>query len=152
MRDAFYRTLDSLQLGLGEGDILELIKIYGAHSSTHVDILRFKDDLNEYLRETPEFQIELKSLINGLVGTRVVDVIEEEAVRNLPKIDAKTQNMFKVLTKDILCGLYLKDTDIAGWFSKYGTFKKGCLTSKEFFSVVESLDATMVFDKAETLV
>lgn len=152
MRDAFYRTLDSLQFGLGEGDILELIKTYGAHSSTHVDILRFKDDLNEHLRDTPEFHVELKSLINGLVGARVVDVIEEEAVKNLPKIDAKTQNLFKVLTKEILCGLYLKDTEVTGWFSKYGTFKKGCLTNKEFYSAVEYLDATMVFDKAESLV
>ncbi len=27
-RDSFYRTIDSLQFGLGEGDILELIKTY----------------------------------------------------------------------------------------------------------------------------
>ncbi len=45
LRDAFYRTIDSLQFGLGEGDILELIKTY-AVSSTHVDIFRFKEDLN----------------------------------------------------------------------------------------------------------
>lgn len=62
-------------------------------------------------------------------------------------------NMFKVLTRDMLSGLYLKDADVVGWFPKYGTFKKGCLTNKEFFSAVESLDAISIFDKnAENLV
>lgn len=36
-RDAFYRTVDSLQFGLGEGDILELIKNY-ACGNNQVDI------------------------------------------------------------------------------------------------------------------
>jgi len=53
-RDSFYRTLESLQLGLGEGDLLELIKTYAAPNN-NVDILQFKDDLNAHLRETPEF-------------------------------------------------------------------------------------------------
>ena len=94
--------------------------------------------------------MELKTVMNSLVGARVVDVIEEDAQgKNLPKVDAKTSNMFKVLARDILCGLYLKDSDIMGWFPKFGTFKKGCLTKQEFFSSVESLDATVLFDKAE---
>ena len=73
--------------------------------------------------------MELKTVMNSLVGARVVDVIEEDAQgKNLPKVDAKTSNMFKVLARDILCGLYLKESDIMGWFPKFGTFKKGCLT------------------------
>ena len=82
----------------------------------------------------------------------MVDVIEEEeGHKNLPKFDVKTHNSFKLLAREILCGLYLKETDIMTWFPKFGTFKKGCLTNKEFFSAVEALDAVLVFGKAETL-
>ena len=64
----------------------------------------------------------------------------------------KTHNSFKLLAKEILCGLYLKDLDIMAWFPKFGTFKKGLLTNKEFFSAVEALDAILIFDKgAEAL-
>ncbi len=94
--------------------------------------------------------MELKTVLNNLVGARVVDFIEEDGQnKNLPKVDAKTSNMFKVLARDILCGLYLKESDVRAWFPKFGTFKKGCLTKQEFFSAVESLDATIIFDKAE---
>jgi hypothetical protein len=97
--------------------------------------------------------VELKSVLNNLVGQRVVDVIEEDAHKNLPKFDVKTHNLFKVLAREILCGLYLKDTDIMSWFPKFGTFKKGCLTNKEFYSAIESLDAALIFDKgAEQLI
>ena len=83
----------------------------------------------------------------------MVDVIEEEAHKNLPKFDVKTHNQFKLLAKEILCGLYLKESDIMNWFPKFGTFKKGCMTNKEFFSAVDALDATLVFEKtAETLI
>ena len=57
-----------------------------------------------------------------------------------------------MLSRDILSGLYLKESDAMGWFPKFGTFKKGCLTNKEFYSAVEALDATLVFEKAEQVV
>ena len=91
-------------------------------------------------------------MLNGLAITRVVDVIEDEKFKNLPKVDAKTSNLFKVLAKEILCGLYVKDSDSMTWFPKYATFKKGCLTSKEFYAAVEALDATFIFEKPEILV
>lgn len=61
-----------------------------------------------------------------------MDVIEDEVQKNLPKFDAKTHNLFKLLGKEVLCGLYLKESDIIAWFSKFGTFKKGCLKKEEF--------------------
>jgi hypothetical protein len=54
-RDAFYRTIDSLQFALGEGDILELVKTYVPKGENQVNIAQFRDDLNQYLVSTPEF-------------------------------------------------------------------------------------------------
>jgi len=79
-----------LQFGLGEGDILELIKNYKT-SGNQVDIMKFKDDLNDNLRDTPEFYVELRSVLNKLVEARVVDNIEEDIPQGkMPKVDAKT--------------------------------------------------------------
>jgi len=79
-----------LQFGLGEGDILELIKNYKT-SGNQVDIMRFKEELNENLRDTPEFYVELRSVLNKLVDTRVVDNIEEDIPNaKMPKVDAKS--------------------------------------------------------------
>ena len=44
---AFFRTMDSLQFGIGEGDIQEMIKVYRkTPTSNMIDILRLRDDLN----------------------------------------------------------------------------------------------------------
>jgi len=86
-RDAFYRTIDSLQFALGEGDIQELIRGYSKQGM--VDIVRFKDDLN-LLIIGPEYKIELKSVLNTLIKERVVETIEEADPKLKVNVDPKT--------------------------------------------------------------
>ena len=114
--------------------------------------MKFKDDLNDNLRDTPEFYVELRSVLNKLVEARVVDNIEEDIPQGkMPKVDAKTQQMFKLLSREILSGLYLKDTEATSWYPKFGTFKKGSLTNREFHSASESLDSLLVFENKEAI-
>lgn len=70
---SFFRTLDSLQFGLGEGDIQLLLKEYKKGNA--IDLIRFKDDVNPYIMK-PEVKIFLKSNLNDVIKERIVDNIE----------------------------------------------------------------------------
>lgn len=76
--ESFYRVIDSLQFGLGEGDIQELIKDYGP---AMVSATRFKDDLNYFIQK-PEYNVQLRSVLNELLAGRVVDQIEDLSPRS----------------------------------------------------------------------
>ena len=56
------------------------------------------------------------------------------------------------MAREITCGLYVKDSDVMSWFQKFGTFKKGSLTNREFQQALESLDVTIVFEKPDSIV
>lgn len=146
-RDSFYRVIDSLQFALGEGDIQELIKEY-SKSGQFVDTARFKDDLNIYIIN-PDYQIQLKSVLNALLAGRVVDHIDDETPRNQSKVDPKLLSMFKLIAKEVYSGLFIRDTDVQGWFPRYGSYKRGCLTIREFQSALEQLDVFMILERPE---
>lgn len=59
-RDSFYRSLDSMKFGLGEGDINDLIKAYDPLKLDQIEISHFADDLNKYIHD-PQLKIILKS-------------------------------------------------------------------------------------------
>lgn len=113
--------------------------IRGYSKGEYVDITRFKDDLNALIMNV-DFKIELKSVLNQLIGERVVDHIDDGTPRNATlaaKTDPKMLPFFKALSREIVCGLYVKDADAMNWFPRFGTFKKGSLTSAEFKQAVE---------------
>jgi hypothetical protein len=87
-RDSFYRTIDSLQFALGEGDIQELIRSYA--KGDLVDISAFKDDLNALIFNS-DFRIDLSSVLNNLIQERVVETIDDESPRSKAnkKVDPK---------------------------------------------------------------
>jgi hypothetical protein len=73
-RDSFYRVLDSMKLGLGEGDIQELIKVYDPLNLNEISIAGFAEDLNKYINDV-SYKIQPKSIINDTINERVVEPI-----------------------------------------------------------------------------
>jgi hypothetical protein len=71
--------IDSFKFGLGEADIQELMRGYALKNSL-VDIEKFKDDLNLQIVD-PQFKVELRSKLNSLLNTRVVEPIEEREMK-----------------------------------------------------------------------
>lgn len=55
-RDAFYRVIDSMKLGIGEGDIQELLKSYDPMKNNEIQISSFADDLNMHI-SNPDYRI-----------------------------------------------------------------------------------------------
>ena len=104
---------------------------------------------------SPELKVELKSVLNNLIAERVVDHIEDASPRNgrfNQKVDPKQLELFKILAREINCGLYVKENDAFTWFGRFATFKKGSMTNKEFILGIESLEATLFFEKPETVI
>ncbi|TNV88020.1 hypothetical protein FGO68_gene1522 [Halteria grandinella] len=150
-REAFYRTIDSLQFGLGEGDIQELLRSYSR--SQQVDIAAFRDDLN-YLIQSPEYKVQLKSVLDALINERVVDHIDDGTPRNQhlgQTADPKLLTQFKLLAREIMTALYVKETDANAWFPRFSSFKKGQLTQGEFKQALEQLDALAVLPEQEKI-
>ena len=85
-----------------------------------------RDDLN-YLIQSPEYKVTLKSVLDALINERVVDHIEDGTPRSNPnlKVDPKLLTQFKVLAREILTALYVKETDSNAWFPRFASFKKG---------------------------
>jgi hypothetical protein len=52
-----------------------------------IDIEKFKDDLNAQIVD-PQFKVELRSKLNSLLNTRVVEPIEEKEIKQV-KVDPK---------------------------------------------------------------
>ena len=113
-REQFFRCIDSLQFALGEGDILDLIRGYA--KGEKVDIQRLRDDLNDLI-VTSDCKIQLRSVLNQLIGERVVDHIEEGTPRNGnslmggQKVDPKMLQAFKDLSVEITCGLFVREVE-----------------------------------------
>lgn len=51
-----------------------------ALKNSMVDIEKFKDDLNLQIVD-PQFKVELRSKLNSLLNTRVVEPIEEKEIK-----------------------------------------------------------------------
>ena len=83
-------------------------------------------------------KIQLKSLLHDLVKERIVENIEETPRKN--QVDLEQLHKFERVFTEIMCGLYVRDTDVVGWFTRYSSFQKGCLTNKEFISATEALN------------
>lgn len=150
-REAFYRTIDSLQFGLGEGDIQELIRSYAKGQS--VDIGALRDDLN-YLIQSPEYKLTLRSVLDQVLNERVVDHIEDGTPRNQGKgqtQDPKLLTQFKLFAREIITALFVRETDANAFFPRFSQFKKGQLTFSEFKSAAEQLDALSVLAEPEKL-
>lgn len=52
-----------------------------------IDIEKFKDDLNAQIVD-PQFKVELRSKLNSLLNTRVVEPLEEKEMKQV-KVDPK---------------------------------------------------------------
>lgn len=102
-----------------------------------MDINHFKDDLN-LLIFNAECRVNLSSVLNNLIQERVVDHIDDDSPRTKAskRIDAKLLALYRLVATEIVCGVFVKDTDVASWFSRYGSFKKGSLTGREFLAAV----------------
>lgn len=61
-----------MKLGLGEGDIQDLIKTYDPLKQDQIEIGHFADDLNKHIAD-PALKINLKSLVNQTVGERIIE-------------------------------------------------------------------------------
>lgn len=116
-----------------------------------VSASRFKDDLNFFIQR-PEYTVQLRSVLNELLAGRVVDQIEDMSPRSRQKADPKQQALFRQIAREASCALYVKEVDAPAWFGRYGTFKRGCLTVREFQTGLEQLDALQVIENPQAAV
>lgn len=117
-----------------------MIRVYKKDANT-IDILRVRDDINAYIINT-DYKILLKSVLNDVVNERIVDNIDLSPRSSKKKTSLESEGITKymALISDLICGLYVRGTDVTEWFARYSSFVKGSLTVKEFTSAVESLD------------
>jgi hypothetical protein len=111
----------------------------------------FRDDLN-LLIASVEYRVQLRSVLDQIINERVVDQIEEGTPRNAASTltaDPKLLSQYKLLSREIVCALYVKETDANSWFPRFSSFKKGGLTLSEFKSALEQLDALSVLADPE---
>jgi len=95
--------------------------------------------LNFFIQK-PEYTVQLRSVLTELLGGRVVDQIEDLSPRSRQKSDPKQQALFRQIAREASCALYVKEVEASSWFGRYGTFKRGCLTVREFQTGLEQLD------------
>lgn len=48
--------------------------------------------------------------------------------------------MLTDITKDIVCGLFVKQRDPLSWFNEYARVSPGVLTTNEFFASIDALE------------
>lgn len=111
----------------------------GYSKGQFVDIGLFKDDLNMLIHSI-EYRIELRSVLDAMLNERVVDHIEDGTPRNAilaKSSDPRLLSAFKSLAREIMCALFVKETDCNVWFPRFSSFKKGGLIVGEFKSAIE---------------
>ncbi len=84
-----------------------------------------------------------------MLAGRVVDQIDDLSPRSRQKVDPKQQALFKLIAKETTCALYVRDVDASVWFSRFGTFKRGCVTAREFHSGLEQLDVLQALENPQ---
>ena len=71
-----YRVIDGLKSRLAEGDIISILNHLDPMNSDRIDIRRFSDDLNRYIRDQ-RFLVRLNAgSVHQTISENIVDPIE----------------------------------------------------------------------------
>mmetsp|Transcript_30799 Transcript_30799/g.30302 ORF Transcript_30799/g.30302 Transcript_30799/m.30302 type:complete len:280 (+) Transcript_30799:310-1149(+) len=152
-RSAFYRVIQSMGFGLGEGDIQALIRVYDQLNTNEIPLRNFVDDLNRYIMNGMH-HIQLKSNVNKTVNQRIVDPVTPPPQRHQLSEKNFQANIYNLrIIKDFFCGFYVQGrtlNDLEQWLHGFSQQSKSQLNQNEFVSVLDAVQVKANYGDKQT--
>ena len=103
-RDQMYRIIDGLNSRLAEGDIISILNHLDPMNSDKIDIRRFADDVNRFVRDQRYLVRFNAGSVHQTISETIVDPTEFGPSKSKQRANLL---LLKPLVLDILCGLKL---------------------------------------------